>query len=170
MEADVEGLIGAGRHERSADRLNYRNGYRERSLDTRLGSLQLRIPKLRQGSYFPPFLEPRKAAEKALVYRDVATLHKAYSFRDGCRGRTRSEHANPRHDALVDWIGIVILAVGSNYSVYLSAGTEAIAALYSVSSAAEHQNHVGRRRKRPQQTDRKATRESQIETAATGVD
>src|SRR5215471_8098427 len=67
MEADVEGLIGAGRHERSADRLNYRNGYRERSLDTRLGSVQLRIPKLRQGSYFPPFLEPRKTAEKALV-------------------------------------------------------------------------------------------------------
>jgi putative transposase len=67
MEADVEGVIGAGRHERSAERLNYRNGYRERSLDTRLGSLQLRIPKLRQGSYFPPFLEPRKTAEKALV-------------------------------------------------------------------------------------------------------
>ena len=67
MEADVEGLIGAGRHERSVDRLNYRNGYRERSFDTRLGSLSLRIPKLRQGSYFPPFLEPRKTAEKALV-------------------------------------------------------------------------------------------------------
>ena len=67
MEADVEGLIGASRHERSAERLNYRNGYRERSLDTRLGSLQLRIPKLRQGSYFPPFLEPRKTTEKALV-------------------------------------------------------------------------------------------------------
>ena len=67
MEADVEGLIDAGRHERSADRLNYRNGYRERRLDTRLGSLQLRVPKLRQGSYFQPFLEPRKTAEKALV-------------------------------------------------------------------------------------------------------
>lgn len=67
MEADVEGLIGAGRHERSAERLNYRNGYRDRSLDTRLGMLSLRIPKLRQGSYFPPFLEPRKTAEKALV-------------------------------------------------------------------------------------------------------
>src|SRR5215203_7494613 len=67
MEADVVGLIGAGRHERSTDRLNYRNGYRERSLDTRLGSLQLRIPKLRQGSYFPPFLEARKTSEKALV-------------------------------------------------------------------------------------------------------
>jgi putative transposase len=67
MEADVEGLIGAGRHERSAERLNYRNGYRDRRLDTRLGSLQLRIPKLRQGSYFPPFLEPRRTSEKALV-------------------------------------------------------------------------------------------------------
>jgi putative transposase len=67
MEADVEGVIGAARHERSAERLNYRNGYRERALDTRLGSLQLRIPKLRQGSYFPPFLEPRKMSEKALV-------------------------------------------------------------------------------------------------------
>src|SRR5436190_4326284 len=67
MEADVEGLIGAGRHERSGERLNYRNGYRDRSLDTRLGPLSLRSPKLRQGSYFPPFLEPRKTAEKALV-------------------------------------------------------------------------------------------------------
>jgi putative transposase len=67
MEADVEGLIGAGRHERSPGRLNWRNGYRERALDTRLGTLQLRVPKLRQGSYFPPFLEPRKASEKALV-------------------------------------------------------------------------------------------------------
>ena len=45
----------------------YRNGYRDRTLDTRLGSLQLRIPKLRQGSYFPPFLERRKTSEKALV-------------------------------------------------------------------------------------------------------
>src|SRR3954468_2528361 len=67
METDVEGLIGAGRHERSADRLNYRNGYRDRMFETRLGALNLRVPKLRQESYFPPFLEPRKTAEKALV-------------------------------------------------------------------------------------------------------
>jgi transposase-like protein len=67
MESDVEGLIGAGRYERSAERLNWRNGFRERALDTRLGTLQLRVPKLRQGSYFPPFLEPRKVSEKALV-------------------------------------------------------------------------------------------------------
>jgi hypothetical protein len=64
---DVEGVIGAGRHERSGERTTYRNGYRDRTLDTRLGSLQLRIPKLRQGSYFPPFLEPRKTSEKVLV-------------------------------------------------------------------------------------------------------
>jgi transposase-like protein len=67
MEADVEGQIGAGRHERTGERLNHRNGFRDRTLDTRLGSLALRIPKLRQGSYFPPFLEPRKTSEKALV-------------------------------------------------------------------------------------------------------
>ena len=67
MEADVEGLIGAGRHERSPERLTWRNGYRDRTLDTRLRSLQLRIRKLRQGSYFPPFLEPRKTSEKALI-------------------------------------------------------------------------------------------------------
>src|SRR5947208_10189866 len=67
METDVEGVIGAGRHERTGERTTYRNGYRDRTLDTRLGSLQLRIPKLRQGSYFPPFLEPRKTAEKAPV-------------------------------------------------------------------------------------------------------
>ena len=67
MEADVEGLIGAGRYERSGERTTWRNGYRDRTLDTRLGSLQLRIPKLRQGSYFPPFLEARKMSEKALV-------------------------------------------------------------------------------------------------------
>src|ERR1700746_3366985 len=67
METDVEGLIGAGRYERSGDRTTWRNGHRDRVLDTRLGSLQLRIPKLRQGSYFPPFLEARKVSEKALI-------------------------------------------------------------------------------------------------------
>src|SRR5512132_1595020 len=63
----IEALIGAGRHERSDGRLTYRNGYRDRTLETRLGALNLRIPKLRQGSYFPGFLEPRRTVEKALV-------------------------------------------------------------------------------------------------------
>ena len=67
MEADVEGLIGAGRYERGDGRLTWRNGYRDRELKTRLGTLNLRVPKLRQGSYFPGFLEPRRTSEKALV-------------------------------------------------------------------------------------------------------
>src|SRR5579864_2882161 len=67
METDVDGLIGAGRYERSGERTTWRNGHRDRVLDARLGSLQLRIPKLRQGSYFPPFLEARKVSEKALI-------------------------------------------------------------------------------------------------------
>ncbi len=67
MEFEVDGLIGAGRHERSDERTTYRNGYRDRQLETRLGTLDLKIPKLRQGTYFPAFLEPRKTAEKALT-------------------------------------------------------------------------------------------------------
>jgi putative transposase len=67
METDVEGLIGAGRYERSGERTTWRNGYRDRTIETRLGALQLRIPKLRQGSYFPPFLEARTSSEKALI-------------------------------------------------------------------------------------------------------
>src|ERR1700733_14494562 len=75
METDVEGLIGAGRYERNGERTTWRNGHRDthrgdRVFDTRLGSLQLRIPKLRQGSYFPPFLEARKVSEKALIAGD----------------------------------------------------------------------------------------------------
>jgi hypothetical protein len=67
MEHDVEGVVGAGRYERGDGRQTWRNGYRDRELKTRLGALNLRIPKLRQGSYFPGFLEPRRTSEKALV-------------------------------------------------------------------------------------------------------
>ncbi|HTX50283.1 MAG TPA: IS256 family transposase [Caulobacteraceae bacterium] len=68
MDYDVENVIGAARHERSPDRLTYRNGYRDRTLETRLGALELKVPKLRTGaSYFPPFLEPRRTLEKALT-------------------------------------------------------------------------------------------------------
>jgi transposase-like protein len=67
MDYDVDNLIGAGRYERSDGRTTQRNGYRPRELETRLGTLELKIPKLRKGSYFPGFLEPRKTAERALV-------------------------------------------------------------------------------------------------------
>ena len=67
MEADVDGLIGVGRHEGSGERTTWRNGYRERALDTRSGTLNLQVPKLRPGSYFPGFLEARKTLEQTLV-------------------------------------------------------------------------------------------------------
>lgn len=75
MELDVESLCNAGHGERKpGERLNSRNGYRERTWDTRAGSIPLRIPKLREGSYFPGFLEPRRTAEKALA----AVIQEAY--------------------------------------------------------------------------------------------
>jgi len=74
MELEVQGLTGAEHGERTAERLNQRNGYRERAWETRAGSVELRIPKLRKGSYFPGFLEPRRLAEKALT----AVIQEAY--------------------------------------------------------------------------------------------
>jgi putative transposase len=67
MDAEVSAQIGAGRYERSSERTTQRNGYRARPWDTRLGTVELAIPKLRQGSYFPSWLEPRRRAEQALV-------------------------------------------------------------------------------------------------------
>jgi putative transposase len=67
MEAEVSELIGAERGERTSERLTHRNGYRARNWSTRAGELELAIPKLRRGSYFPSFLEPRKRSEQALV-------------------------------------------------------------------------------------------------------
>ena len=74
MEMEVGGLTGAGYGEKSPDRLAQRNGYRDRAWETRAGTVELRIPKLRQGSYFPEFLEPRRTAEKALT----AVIQEAY--------------------------------------------------------------------------------------------
>src|SRR3712207_1243888 len=74
MEAEVTAQIGAGRYERSDERTTQRNGSRPRTWDTRLGSLELQIPKLRTGSYFPSWLEPRRRAEQALV----AVIAEAY--------------------------------------------------------------------------------------------
>jgi putative transposase len=95
MEAEVSELIGAERGERRPDdRATQRNGYRARRWDTRAGEIELQIPKLRQGSYFPSFLQPRKRSEQALV----SVVQQAYV----CGGSTR------RVDQLVESLDLRI--------------------------------------------------------------
>jgi putative transposase len=67
MELEVSAQIGAEHGQRSPERVTHRNGYRPRDWDTRVGTVELQIPKLRQGSYFPSLLEPRRRAERALA-------------------------------------------------------------------------------------------------------
>jgi transposase-like protein len=94
MEAEVSELIGAQRGERTEDRATHRNGYRPRRWDTRAGEIELQIPKIRQGSYFPSFLQPRKRSEQALV----SVVQQAYV----CGVSTR------RVDQLVESLGLRI--------------------------------------------------------------
>jgi putative transposase len=94
MEAEVCELIGAAHGERTADRATHRNGYRPRRWDTRAGEIELQIPKIRQGSYFPSFLQPRKRSEQALV----SVVQQAYV----CGVSTR------RVDQLVESLGLRI--------------------------------------------------------------
>jgi putative transposase len=74
MELEVSQHLGAERHERTPERTGQRNGYRERQWDTRVGTIPLRVPRVRDGSYFPALLEPRRRAERALV----AVIQEAY--------------------------------------------------------------------------------------------
>jgi len=74
MELETDVLCNAGRHERNGERTNYRNGYRPRTWETRAGAVELKIPKLRKGSYFPVFLEHRRTSERALI----AVIQEAY--------------------------------------------------------------------------------------------
>jgi putative transposase len=94
MEAEISELIGAQHGERTEDRATHRNGYRARRWDTRAGEIELQIPKMRQGSYFPSFLQPRKRSEQALV----SVVQQAYV----CGVSTR------RVDQLVESLGLRI--------------------------------------------------------------
>jgi putative transposase len=94
MEGEVSELIGAELGERSPDRATHRNGYRGREWQTRAGTVELQIPKLRRGSYFPSFLEPRRRSEQALL----SVVQQAYV----CGVSTR------RVDQLVESLGLRI--------------------------------------------------------------
>jgi len=94
MEAEVSELIGAEHGERTPERLTHRNGYRPRRWDTRAGEIELAIPKIRRGSYFPSFLEPRRRSEQALV----SVIQQAYV----CGVSTR------KVDQLVESLGLRI--------------------------------------------------------------
>ena len=74
MELEMAEQLGAERHERTAERTGYRNGYRERPWDPRVGTIELQVPRVRDGSFFPSLLEPRRRAERALV----AVVQEAY--------------------------------------------------------------------------------------------
>ena len=74
MEIELEQHVGAARHERTPERSGYRNGTRERTWDTRVGTIELQVPRVRDGSFFPSLLEPRRRAERALV----AVVQEAY--------------------------------------------------------------------------------------------
>jgi transposase-like protein len=74
MEMELAEHLGAERHERTTERTGYRNGYRERPWDTRVGTIELQVPRVRDGSFFPSLLEPRRRAERALV----AVVQEAY--------------------------------------------------------------------------------------------
>jgi putative transposase len=99
METEVSGQIGAAPYERSSERIAYRNGYRTRRWDTRVGTIELKIPKVTAGAYFPSLLEPRRRAEKALHAVVVEAYVKGVSTRKvddlvralGIDGISRSE-------------------------------------------------------------------------------
>jgi transposase-like protein len=67
MEIEVQDHIGAARHERTAERSGYRNGYRDRNWETRVGTVELKVSRVRDGSYLPSLLEPRRKTERALA-------------------------------------------------------------------------------------------------------
>ena len=103
MSADVDSICGADYGSRSQQRVNRRNGYRQRDWDTRVGTIQLAVPKLRQGAYFPEFLlEPRRRAEKALG----AAVAEAYVARSlDAQGRQAGQDHGAGRDLQVAGLG-----------------------------------------------------------------
>ena len=99
MELEVGAATGAGYGEKSPLRTAQRNGYRERDWETRAGTVELRIPKLRKGSYFPGFLEPRRMAEKALTALAIVSQTNGATM---ARSRRPTSKASP-HARSTTW-------------------------------------------------------------------
>src|SRR5579885_3612008 len=119
MELEVEGQTGAAYGEKNPDRLAQRNGYRDRSWETRAGTVELRIPKLRKGTYFPGFLEPRRIAEKALT----AVVQEAYVHGVSTRSVDDLVKAMgmsgifPNEDAITRLVGAILLEQNDEWAV-----------------------------------------------------
>src|SRR3954469_19208363 len=99
METEVAGLIGAERHERTGDRTAYRNGSRTRTWDTRMGTIELAIPKVRPGTYFPSLLQTRGRAEHALL----AVVQEAYVHGVSSRKVDDLVKARTHHESSAGW-------------------------------------------------------------------
>ena len=138
MDTDVSGHIKAAWHERTPDRSNYRNGYRERRLGYGVGKLQLHIPKLRRGSYFPEFLEPRRLTDKSLL----AVIQKAWIQGPRARSKLLSSPWLVRHCEIA---GFRCVQGGRVVSVaaIIATAVNCVAALSGPGGAGGHKGQVG---------------------------
>jgi len=119
MEMEVKQQIGADRYERTENRTTNRNGYRDRDWQTRVGDVPLKIPRLREGSYFPSLLEPRRQAEQALL----SVIQQAYI--QGVSTRRVDELVKalgltgifPDQDSVIRLVGSVLMEIDDEWQV-----------------------------------------------------
>ena len=118
MDAEVSAQIGAEYGERTPDRVTHRNGYRARAWDTRVGTMDLHIPKIREGSYFPTLLEPRRRSERALLaviqqaYVEGVSTRRVDDLSKALGLRRHIEEPGVPHPGLVLWLSAKLPLLG----------------------------------------------------------